>query len=513
MSKNISEQSGAWRFFANRLSHFCKRFSTLAKTEKSLEYVLILFFWKYISDWWKEEIESSLHVGEQAEVRLKLANSRFFVLPGASFYDVVSRCGEPEIGSYINQALGKISVANSPLLEGIFEQIDFTSEQEIGPKDLRTSILSEVLNGLNDKNLDMSPSKVTDLDFGELIVFILSKHANLGRNVNQSYIDDDIAKLIANLSQPEAGNLICDPVCETGSLLIRVSEEVGRGECQLFGQEKEASVQAIARANMIFHGIDDAKIYIGDSFRPFVLDDGEKLKQFDRVVANLPMHGLQLGLSTETNDKLFDRESISPWGNFRAGGNHYLAFLDLMVNLTRPIVGKLVVALPESCLVKAKEELMFRRLLVKENILDAVICLPKNEATQGASIILVIDRSRESGGKNSARNNVMFIDTKDYFKSDKEASSGDSGLNQLIMKSYHTRVSEQNFSYNSSIDEIELNNFDLTVARYVHSAQSNLHKLIDDDQISIDLLKKELAKLDTKISENMRLLLANDSDE
>lgn len=228
MNRNVNGQSALWETYVAKITYFCERFNTGAKTERALGFVLVLFIWKYISDCWREEIESSMHVGGQAEVRIKLANSRFFVLPGASFYDVIARCGESEIGSYINQALEKISVANSPMLEGIFEHFDFASESDFGSKKQQVSLLARVMTGLNDQNPDMSQLKVSEVDFGELIHNLLSEfYTSPGGNINESYTDKDIAKLIASISQPEAGNSICDPVCGTGSLLIRVSDEVG----------------------------------------------------------------------------------------------------------------------------------------------------------------------------------------------------------------------------------------------------------------------------------------------
>ena len=265
--------------------------------------------------------------------------------------------------------------------------------------------------------------------------------------------------------------------------------------------------------NMVFHGIDDAKIYVGDSLRPSNLVEGKNLKRFDRVVANLPTNGIQTTILAESGVELFEKDLYSPWANVKVGSNVLIAFLDLLVNMTMPVDGRLVVVVPETCLAKTKDEWMFRRLLVKENILDAVISLPKKKVADRSSAILVIDRSRESGGKNSGNSDVMFIDANEYLKVDNEASMEEANPWKPLLSDLHKRLSKAEFSYSSSVDEIELNNFNLTVSSYVRPAKSHLQKLIEEDQISIDRLKKKLAVLDTKIADNLRLLMSSDNEQ
>ena len=512
MSHSSFERSETWKYFATRISLFCNRFNAVTKSERFLEYILVVLFWKFASDWWREEIEGSLETSDAVDTRLRLASSRFFILPGASFYDVLSQCGESDIGAKINQALEKISLANQQTLGGVFKQFDFTSEQDIGPKRQQSAILSDLLRDFNEEKLDMRPSVVSKVNFGELAIFLMSLYySGYGKTTHDLYTNDDIARIMAKLSQPEIGNTICDPVCGTGSLLIRASQEVDKSECQLVGQEKDVLFQSLARLNMIFHGVDDSKIYVGDIMRPSAFPDIHSSEPFDRIVADPPLNGFQTGLAATTNVVAFDRGVSSPLGNVRLGGNSHLAFLDMLIRMTKPKVGKIVVNVPLACLYKSKEEWMFRRQLVEENLLDAVISLPGKKSSESATAILVIDRSRESGGKNSRSSNVMFLDTREHFNKYYEENRMDFSHVEAVMTDYYNRTSIPKFAYNASIDEIEQNNFDLTVTRYVKPANSELKNLIAKDRETISRLKKRLTQLDSEIYANIRLLQKGDN--
>ena len=515
MTKKLAIQGQKWREMVSKVSELCNGFYALANTERFLEYSLVVLFWKYVSDYWREEVKHYLDSATSREKRLNLAASRFYVLPGASFYDVVEHCGESELGSYINQALEKLSVANSDSLKGIFKSFDFTSEDDIGPKDQQTSILSTLLESLKDSSLDLRPSNVADVDLGEMNILLLSLFfSQFGRRSNESYTNDDIATLMAKLSRPREGDSVFDPVCGTGSLLIRTSQEVDSGKCRLYGFEKSRMTHAIARINILFHNLDDANVQVGDSMSMFFQEQQNQFKQFERIVASPPFDGFHFGLAATAYITPFAGIDERPLGTIGNGANGYLKFLDLLIRMAKPRVGRVVVTVPAGILFRGKEEWLFRKRLIRENLLDAVISLPDGKVHGGSSTaILVIDRSREKGGENYGRGTIMFIDGKEKFNLYYKKNLSDFSHVEEIISGYETRASQPEFTYKASLDVIVRNIFDLTASRYIQQAQNERKAMIKKNSDKVKQYKMEITKLDEEIAENMKRLRIRQLDK
>ena len=80
---------------------------------------------------------------------------------GASFYDLHAQRNEPNIGELINIALEKIEDQNRAKLEGVFRNIDFNSEANLGRARDRNRRLKNLLEDFNKPALDLRPSRVT----------------------------------------------------------------------------------------------------------------------------------------------------------------------------------------------------------------------------------------------------------------------------------------------------------------------------------------------------------------
>lgn len=100
------------------------------------------------------------------------------------------------------------------------------------------------------------------------------------------------------LLDPAPGMRISDPTCGSGGMLIQSAEYIGVKEGKrlgepinvtLHGQEKNLGTWAIAKMNLLLHGLRDARIEKGDTIRnPRLLDHEGNLILYDRVIANPP---------------------------------------------------------------------------------------------------------------------------------------------------------------------------------------------------------------------------------
>lgn len=267
----------------------CDTFRGVVDAGQYKDYILVMLFLKYISDLWNDHLETNKKQfgGDDVQIRRRMERERFYLPDGASFYDLYEKRNEANIGELINIALEKIEEVNRAKLEGVFRNIDFNSEANLGRAKDRNRRLKNLLEDFNKPALDLRPTRVTEDIIGECYIYLISRFASdAGKKAGEFYTPAAVSKLLAKLATPQAGNTICDPACGSGSLLIRAAEEVGSDNFALCGQELNGATWALARMNMFLHSKDAARIEWCDTLNSPALIEGDQLMKFDVVVAN-----------------------------------------------------------------------------------------------------------------------------------------------------------------------------------------------------------------------------------
>ncbi len=109
-------------------------------------------------------------------------------------------------------------------------------------------------------NLDLRPSQIGNQDIGNTYEYLISRFASdSGKKGGEFYTPAEVSTLLAKLLQPKTGMRISDPTCGSGSLLIKVANEIPSNDYTLFGQESNGSTWALAKMNMLLHGVDNAR--------------------------------------------------------------------------------------------------------------------------------------------------------------------------------------------------------------------------------------------------------------
>lgn len=144
----------------------CDTFRGTVDAAEYKNYILVMLFNKYISDVWQEHYEKLVEqLGDDEERILKRLERERFVLPkGCAFKDIYNQRHESNIGEIINISLEQIEEANKTKLQGVFRNIDFNSEANLGQTKDRNTRLMHLLEDFNDPRLDLRPSRVGNLD-------------------------------------------------------------------------------------------------------------------------------------------------------------------------------------------------------------------------------------------------------------------------------------------------------------------------------------------------------------
>jgi type I restriction enzyme M protein len=473
----------------------CDTFRGVVDAGQYKDYILVMLFLKYISDLWNDHADKyrKQYRSDEARIRRRLERERFVLPEGASFYDLYERRKEANIGELINIALEKIEDANRSKLEGVFRNVDFNSESNLGRVKDRNRRLNNLLEDFAKPALDLRPSRVTGDIIGECYIYLISRFASdAGKKAGEFYTPAAVSRLLAQLAAPKPGDTICDPACGSGSLLIRAAEEVGSDNFALYGQEVNGSTWALARMNMFLHSKDAARVEWCDTLNSPSLIESDHLMKFDVVVANPPF-------------------SLDKWGAENAPKDHYnrfwrgippkskgdFGFITHMIEIAKRQSGRVAVIVPHGVLFRGGAEGIIRTKLIEENLLDAVVGLPANLfTTTGIPVaILVFDRSREEGGRNEGRKDVLFIDASKDFTSEKTQNiMGDMHIGK-VLATYRNRVEVDKYSRLASLEELKDNAYNLNIARYVDIFEAEENVDVMTLQREINAIEDELAKV------------------
>ncbi len=242
----------------------CDTFRGAVDPSEYKNYILTMLFIKYMSDLWKDKRAEydKKYEGAADRVERALARERFLVPPESDFDFLYSKRDEPNIGEIINIALEKIEDANKSKLENVFRNIDFNSEPALGQTKERNRRLKNLLGDFADERLDLRPSRIGNRDvIGDVYEYLISRFAaGAGKKAGEFYTPPEVSTLLARLLAPKDGDRICDPACGSGSLLIKVGQEVGSPNFALSGQESNGSTWSLCRMNMFLHSMDAARI-------------------------------------------------------------------------------------------------------------------------------------------------------------------------------------------------------------------------------------------------------------
>lgn len=499
----------------------CDTFRGVVDPAQYKDYILVMLFVKYISDAWKDHYEAyrKKYGNDDARIRRKLERERF-VLPyaelkdhetgevtdrfQADFYSLYERRAAANIGELINISLDAVEEANKTKLEGVFRNIDFNSEANLGRTKDRNRRLKNLLEDFHKPQLDMSPGKVSEDVIGNTYIYLIERFAtDAGKKAGEFYTPHKVSELVAKLAAPQSGNRICDPACGSGGLLIEAAREVGDKNFALFGMESNGSTWALARMNMFLHGADSARIEWCDTLVSPALVENDRLMKFDIVVANPPFSLDKWGAKEAESDR-YNRF----WRGIPPKSKGDWAFISHMVEAALEKQGRVAVVVPHGVLFRGAAEGRIRRKMIEENLLDAVVGLPGNlfPTTSIPVAILVFDRTRERGGKNHQCKDVIFIDAgREYLPGKNQNVLSDEHLEKII-KTLKARKPIEKYAHIAPFEEIRENDFNLNIPRYVDTFEEEAEIDIDAVQKEIDQLENELAEVRVKMAEMLKTI-------
>ncbi len=419
------------------------------------DYVLFMLFIKYISD--------------------KYGDSDDFAPPvtipkGASFKDMIALKGKSDIGDKINtQVIQPLIDANSRLARSDFP--DFNDPNKLGEGQAMVDRLTNLVGIFQKPELDFSKNRADNDDIlGDAYEYLLRHFASeSGKSKGQFYTPSEVSRIMAKLIGISPANAVAsttayDPTCGSGSLLLKVADQAGK-HITLEGQEKDVTTAGLARMNMILHDFPTANILSGNTLAAPKFKDGEQLRTYDYVVANIPFSDKTWSTGLIPSADRFQRFA---WGEPPKKQGDYAYLLHIIRSLKS--TGKGACILPHGVLFRGNAEGVIRQQLVRSGYLKAIIGLPANlfYGTGIPACILVLDKENAT-----ARKGIFMIDaSKGYIKDGPKNRLRDQDIHKIV-DTFTRQAEVPRYARMVSVAEISdpKNDFNLNLPRYIDSTE------------------------------------------
>ena len=420
-------------------------------------YILPLLFFKRICDVWDEEYEEMVeNYGEDF-----IDEHRFQVPTRCHWNDV--RETPINVGTALQNALRCIESANQKHLYGVFGDVQWSNKDR-----LPDALLKDLIEHFS--ALPLGNKRVSSDIIGDAYEYLIKKFADAtNKKAGEFYTPRSVVRLMVEILDPNEGETIYDPACGTGGMLLgAISHVKSKGGDprtffgKLYGQEKNLTTAAVARMNLLLHGIEDFSISRGDTLRNPTFTDPStgELATFDCVIANPPFSLKEWGREVWEND---------PWGRGFAGvpnnSSGDYAWVQHMVKSMASGNGRMAVVLPQGALFRGGIEGNIRKHLLKQDLIEAVIGLAPNlfYGTGLAACILVLRRQK----KLSHQKKVMIIDASELYRKGRAQNYLDAKHGNQILGWVHNFVDVKDKARIVSLDEIKEEEWTLNISRYV----------------------------------------------
>ncbi len=396
--------------------------------------------------------------------------------------------------------------------KGLFSEINLDSEKLGKNYEARNKKLCTIITKIADGIADFS----TDSDtLGDAYEYLIGQFAaGSGKKAGEFYTPQQLSTILSEIvaldsQNPKAGkkkriNKVLDFACGSGSLLLNVKNKIenqpgGGTISRIYGQEKNITTYNLARMNMLLHGVKDSEfeIFHGDTLKNDwdILNEMNPAKkvEFDAIVANPPFSLRWDASETMNEDFRFKDYGLAPKSAadfaFLLHGFHFLSE-----------EGTMAIILPHGVLFRGGVEQRIRTKLLKDNNIDTIIGLPSNLffSTGIPVCILVLKKCKKE-------DDVLFINASEHYKKEKrqnvlrdgKGTKEDPNDILKIVNTYQNRPDKiERYSRRVSMEEIEKNDFNLNISRYVSTAKP-------EPKIDLEEVNRKLVEIDLKAQKSL----------
>ena len=392
--------------------------------------------------------------------------------------------------SELRQAFRDIEAASGGTYEGLFEDFDIDSKDLGKTPDKRNEMISSVIKALAHIDFNDYPEDA----LGDAYEYLIAQFASeSGKKAGEFYTPQSVSQIIARLvtagQNTKYGFTVYDPAMGSGSLLLQIRNQIrnddakgidNKGAVHFFGQELKNQTYNLARMDMMLHRVPGSNQHLrnGDTLDADWPTD--EPTNFDAVVMNPPY-----SQKYDARESLLTDPRFAAYKKLPPASKADFAFL-LHGFYHLKDTGTMGIVLPHGVLFRGGAEGTIRETLLRNGNIYAVIGLPSGIFfSTGIPTCVVILK------KNNTDRSVFFVDASKEFRKEGPRNYLDPEHINKIVDAVLKRENVEKFAHLAAFEQIENNEFNLNIPRYVDIAD-------EEESINIEESLKELTSLEVK---------------
>lgn len=476
-------------------------------------YLLGLVFYKYLSDSYLvkvydllndaapdsldealDQYEEIMKTDDAEDLLTELKDSMHFTLePDMTFVSVLKDAKNNSFNREKLQAAFNRIEESDELFNGLFADVDLYSNR-LGTGDQKqSSTISELIKVLADADLIHTEGDV----LGNAYEYLIGQFASeTGKKAGEFYTPHGPAQILCRIAmtgqEDKKGLQVYDPCMGSGSLMLSCKNYSNEPDyIKYYGQELMPSTYNLARMNMFLHGVlpENQHLRNGDTLDADWPTDEET--EFDAVTMNPPYSANWSAAEGFKQDERF----MDYGGKLAPKSKADYAFL-LHGFYHLKATGTMAIVLPHGVLFRGAAEGTIRETLLKNGSIYAVIGLPSNMFynTSIPTCIVVLKKHRDG-------RDVLFIDASNLYEKDKKQNVMNEEHIDKVLELYNDRKTVDKVSYLASFSDIEANDFNLNIPRYVDTSE-------EEEEIDLKSLSASIKDTNKAIKEGNASLIS-----
>lgn len=505
--KQVSMEEALWKSADNLRGS--------VETSEYKHVVLSLVFLKYASDRFEEQRKKIIAAGHEKFVDMKAFYTQdnvFYLPPETRWSFIMEHAKQEDIALLIDTALHTIEKNNEQLRGAL-------PDNYYSRLNLDTTKLASLLDVID--GIELTADKEQDV-IGRVYEYFLGKFAlKEGKGKGEFYTPKSIVNLIAELLEPYSG-ILYDPCCGSGGMFVQSIRFVeahsgNKKNVSVYGQELTNTTYKLAKMNLAIRAIN---ANLGEQAADTFKNDQHKDLKADFIMANPPFNQKRWRLEKElVDDPRWDGYTVPPASNANYGW-----ILHIVSKLAQNGMAGFLLA--NGALSDSGTEYGIRKRLIENNLIEAIIILPRNlfYTTDISVTLWVINRNkkartvRQNGTVKHYRDRekeILFMDLRQmgssYEKKYIELTEADRNKVTGVFHAWQQENYEETyknipeFCYSASFDEIREKDFTLVPSRYIEFV--NRDETVDFDS-RMKKLQAELTDLLRQEEQSTKDLLA-----